>query len=554
MEALTISAANLDAIERNLGAVANELSGVISNVTAVNSQVNDVQSKVDSLNDEVKNLVKEIRETTIITNARQSIMYNNSLIEKKFGYYDVVRRQTEALLEAMQHSNLNLKALESLRQNILLNNPNYWLANAMLAFISWAMDDRETTELEVNNALKKDREKTSIFFALVNLELKRTDASLHWLEKYLSYVNPLCVDSDFATVLDLIVFGEFGPQARTMIMDKIDEWFKRLNSNLEIQKKQIDFFTDYIMSQEETEITMPYLEGRTPDIVVLKNNLAITSSYSNVLNNLDTILYQDKGAKKVTDVLRDLIYEYETKEQVYMKDNLKNNLIIACNGDCEEAAKLYEKQEKVFDEKIDFLSMLSNIIVYKELYKVSNETQKLALSLMSRYIIDAYERRNKKIDLNSVHLVVQGFATRTENGEFNEQIKNELNNYLHEIYDKDDKDLIIALLIINILGIVGIFVTLNSKILSMLLIVILLAGNLLLFYKLNKRKSLRDKAIASARSLTTQELEKVFAEVVDYRNIIKEDMKQYDHLVQFLNNLKTQDYVAHTERNIEIGD
>ena len=86
MEALAISAANLNTIEENLGAVAKELSGVINNVSTVNDQVNKVESKVETLNDEVKSLVKEIRETTIITNARQSIMYNNSEIEKKYGF------------------------------------------------------------------------------------------------------------------------------------------------------------------------------------------------------------------------------------------------------------------------------------------------------------------------------------------------------------------------------------------------------------------------------------------------------------------------------------
>lgn len=99
MEALAISAANLNAIEKNLGDVAKELTGVIVNVNDVNDQVNKVEEKVSTLNDEVKNLVKEIRETTIITNARQSIMYNNEQIEKKYGYYDQVRRTTESLID-----------------------------------------------------------------------------------------------------------------------------------------------------------------------------------------------------------------------------------------------------------------------------------------------------------------------------------------------------------------------------------------------------------------------------------------------------------------------
>ena len=111
MDALAISAANLDTIEKNLGAVADELTGVISNVTDVNEKVSTVENKVANLNTEVKNLVKEIRETTIITNARQSIMYNTNQIEKKYGYFDQVRRTTESLLDAVENSSIRINSL-----------------------------------------------------------------------------------------------------------------------------------------------------------------------------------------------------------------------------------------------------------------------------------------------------------------------------------------------------------------------------------------------------------------------------------------------------------
>ncbi len=555
MEALTISAANLDAIEKNLGAVANELSGVIGNVRNVNNQVNNVEEKVASLNDEVKNLVKEIRETTIITNARQTIMYNNEMIQKRFGYYDQVRRKTESLIEVSLNSNISVEALVNLKHDLLLNNPNYWLSNALAALTSWMLDDRANTEIELNNAMKKDVKKTSIFFALVNLKLGRTSSSLNWLDKYLSMQNPLSIDKDFVTILDLVAIGEFGSDARISVLNKINDWFKRLNSDREISKKQVDLFTDYIKMYEETDIVMPYLDTRTSDIHVLKNNLAITSSYLNVFNNLKEIVYKSKSNKTYEHVLKDLIYEYEEQEQVYQKDNLMNNLIIQCNGNRDEAQRLYDKQEQVYDAKTDLITMLSNIVLYKDSYKVSNETQKIALSLVSKYILEAYEIRNSKIDLNPFAITIKDFNAMTSDGKNGDQIKIDIEKYLHDTYDKEDKDLIIALLIINILGIVGIFVTLNSKLLSTILILILVVGNLVLFLKMNKRKNTRNKAFLSARNLMFSELEKVMAETVDYKNMINDDMTYYTELLTFLKTLNPDDYIAHSDgRNISIGD
>ena len=139
MEALAISAANLDIIENNLGAVAKELNGVVSNVNYMNNHVSEVESKVQSLNNDIQNMMQEIRENTIITNARQTIMYNNQEIEKKFGYYDHVRRVTLSIIDAIKYSSIQTDTLKKLREDILLNNPNYWLTNALAALASLAV-------------------------------------------------------------------------------------------------------------------------------------------------------------------------------------------------------------------------------------------------------------------------------------------------------------------------------------------------------------------------------------------------------------------------------
>lgn len=555
MEALTISAANLDTIERNLGAVANELSGVINNVSSVNTQVNKVEEQVATLNDEVKNLVKEIRETTIITNARQSIMYNNAEIEKKYGYYDKVRRTTESLMDAIENSNISIASLINLKEELILHNPNYWLANALASLTSWVLNDRENTEKELNNALKKDVKKTSLFFCLINHKLGRTTTSINWLKKYLSEEDPTNLDRDFITIIDLVTTGSFGNEAKKIVLDKVDVWFNRINSNSQIQAKQLSFWEEYISSKEESDIRMPYLEIYTPDISILKNNLTISSSYLNVLSELESITYSNKSNKKINEVLNNLIYEYETNEQKYQLDNLKNNLIISCNGNREEAERLFKKEQSVYEEETDLLTLLSNIIIYKELYKVSSETQKLALALMKNYIINVYEAKNKKIDNNTFNIVIGEFTTTTTDGTNGNEIKSEINTYINNKFNSEDKDLIITLLIINIVGIIGIFITLNNKILSTILILIIIVGNIILFYKLNKRNALRNLEKNKMKTSLWNSTEKVLAETIDYKNMQKEDEQHYYELINFLSNLKADNYInSNNERNINIGE
>ena len=121
------------------------------------------------------------------------------------------------------------------------------------------------------------------------------------------------------------------------------------------------------------------------------------------------------------------------------------------------------------------------------------------------------------------------------------------------MFNEDDKDLILILIIINILGIIGIFITLNNQILSTILIVILVLGNAILLGKLNQRSKYRTLAKNKQRETITNILEKVLAETMDYTNMLNEDFTYYNKLQLFLNNLETRNYTkSNEERNIKI--
>lgn len=554
MDALTISAANLNTIEKNLGAVADELSGVVSNVSTVTNQVNKVESQVATLNNEVKNLVKEIRETTIITNARQSIMYNNEQIEKKFSYYDKVRRTTESLLDAITNSAISRRSLYSLNQNILLNNPNYWLSNALVAVSSWILNDKANTDREVKNALKKDEKKTSLFFAFINLKLNREDAAMNWLKKYLSLQNPLELDKDFITVLDIMSSGILGTSARDLILNKIGEWFERLKNDTTINKRQEDIWNSFISDNEDTSLYMPYLDAHARNISILKHNLITTSSYHNVLSRLEKLMTTSTPPKSIDDILNSLIYDYESKEQAFQLDNLRNNLIIACNGDTAKASELYKKQEAIYHDKVDLITILSNIVIYDTEYNVSHETKKIALTLVKDYIIETYINRNKTINRNSITIDINNFTTEIKEID-RDKINSEINAYVEKEFPIDDKNITLILLVLNILGIIGIFITLENRFLTILLIAVLLIGDVALMLKSSNQNKTRNTAKATLQTNISSTIESVLAEITDYQNLLTGDEVEYNKLISYLNALQTRNYVKNNEeRNINIGE
>lgn len=555
MEALTISPANLNVIEQNLGKVASELNGVVNNVSDVNQHVNEVENKVNDLNSEIKGLIKDIKETTILTNARQAIMYNNELIDKKYGYYDNVRRNTLSILDACLNSNIRITSLIKLRDNILLNNPNYWLANALCALTSWLLDDKENANKEMINALKKDAEKTSLFFSLVNLKLGRTQTSINWLNKYLSYETPLKLDKDFITLLDLVSSGLFGDEAKNILLNKIDGWFRILNNETAIKDKQVNTWYDYFQSDKKIDIILPIYRSYGTEAGILEENLAVGEAIGRFNGYLDDVINLDSSNKTIDDVLHDLVYEYEGKEQVFQKDNLLNNLIIQCNGDRDEAMRLYKKQEDVFDDKTDLLSLFTAMVLHKDNFHVSNDTRRIALSFVKQYILEALNKFKDTIIDHDYKIQVGDFTTFSKDGKNIDKIREDANTFIASKFDVDDKDLILTLIVIDIVGIIGLFITRNGGILNILLIIALILSNLFLFIKLSKRSRIREIARQNMKNNLFNSLDQILAEMVDYSDVIKDDMETYDIIVTKLNNMVTTNYMASNgERNIDVGD
>lgn len=552
MEALAISAANLDTIEKNLGAVATELSGVINNVNSVNGEINKVENKVNELNDEIKSLVKEIRETTIINNARQNIMFNNDQINKKYGYFDIVRRRVESLIDAVENSAINKDSLVKLREDLLLNNPNYWLSNALSSLISWILNDKENTYKELNNALKKNKQKTSLFFCLINLRFKRKSTSLNWLNNYLNNEDPTNLSSDFITVLDLVSNNSFGNEGKQIIINKISVWFKRLASDNQINSEEVNKWINYINKMEDDNINLPYLSILSDESVILKNNLEITSSYKNMLNKLKSITMKKTDSKKVDEVINNLIYEYESEEEIFKKDNLKNNLIIECNGDREKALEIFENEQNIYSEKVNLIQLLNNIVIYSERYKVCDETIKFSLSLIKNSILTAYEVINKNIIEPSIKINIDDFSANYDD-KMNTESK--INSYLDNKIKSQTKNIITYFGIINIICILLMFITFSNRLICLIVLSFLLITDIYFIYKIVQENNNIKIIKQNKKNDINIALEKGFAEITDYNNILNENKKYYEDIKLFLNNMDVTNYIkSNNERNIIVGE
>ena len=182
----TISAANLSFIERNLGAIHQDLELIDSGVGTVNNNVKVVYSEIEALAQEFHDFVQIQVKANAKSNAQQQLIWIRQEMEKKFGHYDIVRRTTTGILQADDLGIVKKDTISNATEELMISTPGYWLAPCLVALAAWINDQPELADRALREGIKRNDEKTSLFFALICRRADRKQAALKWTQRYLA--------------------------------------------------------------------------------------------------------------------------------------------------------------------------------------------------------------------------------------------------------------------------------------------------------------------------------------------------------------------------------
>ena len=92
----------------------------------------------------------------------------------------------------------------------MISTPGYWLAPCLVALAAWINDQPELAEKAIKEGIKRNDEKTSLFFALICRRADRKEACLKWTQRYLANQDEENLDRKTIIVLDAFASGLFG--------------------------------------------------------------------------------------------------------------------------------------------------------------------------------------------------------------------------------------------------------------------------------------------------------------------------------------------------------
>lgn len=379
-------------LERAIGSMHRDLAVQID---GVGSEVGQVRGDLAMTKDELAALRREFEEY-VQTAARQANVQESTTVvgnlraelERQFGHYGVVRRTSTGILQAFDVGNVTNKVVSQVSEELMIQTPRYWLAPAIVALAAWSRDDQEVAEKSVREAFSRDKNKTSLFFALILRRQGRLDEALRWLRHYLTSLDPLALGREFSVILEATSYDAFGPAGQALLSEVMTRWCAELRTRSEIVEDQIQTWIRELGTNREMLDANEYttIARYAPDWSTFATQLEQASALPVIIDKYETIKAFDAPIPSslediLDEILDTLTEEFDEEELPLRREVLYHEAVIETRGDLDLARDRGDHLQKALEERIDVVSMQTRAAMTPELLGVGTQTQRIAIGV-----------------------------------------------------------------------------------------------------------------------------------------------------------------------------
>ena len=560
-----ISYADLSIINSALRSISSNMDGVHSELGTLNFKQDQLESELVKLADAFADFVEaDLKHKSLqLAETRQGNLKQD--LQIRFGYYAEVRRMATGILQGVDTGVVSDDTLKFTTEEVMIKAPGYWLAPALVALAAWVRSDKSTNEKALNEALKRDDYKTTLFFMLVMRRLTRNDASLKWLERYFMHQNPHNLDREFIIILEAVTTGVFPPASRQLMMTNVKNWLDQLTQGdtfINEQKSQWVKFFEAMGPLSDGKY--PLLEKFSPNWNALENSLKEAKTHDVLNSHFKSIISSSadfsKGVKVQLDEILSLLVTNFDDEELPLQEQVRfNQLIIQMDGDKAAAQAIMDAEKHIFEEQVDFLQLLTNASFNPELSGATKVTQALAVSISQPWIVEAHDtftaQSRNKIP-QTVELAIDDFKTSTKDGSDENELVNKQEAFYQNVLDTELGKLsfpfagVIIGALVCLLG----FWAFSLHVIAG--IVGLGIGGVLIWNAINnhnKAKKQITENVEERKRKAKEVLRGCIAETVDYRKEHTTEDSNAEKLRQLLTSITPEDFSSvskETARNI----
>ena len=567
--------------EADLSGITNELAAIHGNLDVLDSNIHILHNNIGYVNDEVTKLAQQFQDFVVkdimgkrLLQAETKLVKIRQELEKKYGHYDIVRRTTTGILQADDLGIVKKNTITNATEELMISTPNYWLAPCLVALAAWINDQPELAEKALKEAIKRNDEKTSLFFALVCRRAERKIACLKWTQRYLSNQDEESLDRKTVIVLDAYASGLLGADTEGVIYRQMDEWLTHLSDKPGFIEQQTQQWSEAIQLKRKKidASSYTYLKKYSPTWPVLEDILEGANLHGEIFNYFTNIFNQEPSSETIKaqldEILTSLVTDFDDEELPLRKEEKFEQFIVDFKGDEQRATQNMQIEETAFSTHKDFTQLLTDAAMKPESSHSSVSTQKFAVALSRDWISNAYNdliAQNRMKIPNEIQLKVGNFIDQTTDG----QNENELISKFNAMIDKEKAAALAQCELTKfdeyclygggIIAAMGLGMAISGSV--FLGIIAVVAGIGLISNHFTKKK----KAEAAKETVNTQYEERrnsgigiirgALAEVVDFRSEFATKDAESQNVIDFLSQISPEQYVrkiADTNRRIRM--
>lgn len=575
-EITSIHPADLRRIETELGNIHENLEVVYEGVDNVNDNVKVVYDEIGQLANDFHQFVAGQMMANRLNQAETRLVKIRQELEKKYGHYDIVRRSTTGILQANDLGFVKKDTISNATEELMISTPNYWLAPCLVALAAWINDQQELADKAAKEAIRRDDEKTSLFFALVCRRADRKDACLKWTKRYLENQDEEKLDRKTIIILDAFASGLLGADSEGVVSSQIDTWLGRLTSKPGFVEQQMEQWSEAINLKRKpvSDTSYTYLRSYSHTWPVLEDILEGAMLHADILEYFMDIFEKEVSTDSVKaqldEILDSLVTDFDDEELPLRKSERFEQYVVDFNGDEKRAQQNMDIEQTAFETTKDFTQLLTDAAMKPESSHASASTQKFAIALTKEWIINAYNdiiAKNRMKIPNEIEINVDTFNAVTTDG----RNEDELISDFEKLVDYEKKSAINMVSMsgfevfclyggaaIAVIGLILLFT--GSRLYGLMAII---AGAGLMINHFSKKKAIEtrrdniEEQFRNKRESGKQIIRAALAEVVDYRAEYAEKDGESQKVIDYLENISPGQFIrklSGTSRRINVNN
>ena len=566
MEKVQLPEADLRGIEFKLQNIQTQINFVNLNLNKVDNNIDNLHAQINALSEQIATFERKQMLENRLGQAETKIVKIRQEIENKFGHYAKIRRLTTGILQGTDLGIIKKETISNVTEKTMISTPGYWLAPCLVALSAWISDDKDLADKAVKEAIKRNDEKTSLFFGLICRRANRKAASLKWFQRYLENQDSRHLDRKAVIVIDAFVSGLLGADSESLISQQISKWIEEIMNEGNSMEQQMEQWKNTIALKKPYEVNLdyPYLEKYSTTWSLLKEIMKGAKLHNNLYNYFKNIFdkkhIKEPLKKELDRILDDLVTNFDAEEIPLRKQEKFEQFVINYKGDENQAQTSMRIEETAFKDDKDFMQLLTDASMKPESSKASVSTQKFAIAISKEWIEAAYTdliAENRAKIPHEIEILIGTFRGKTQNGENENELISEFSNHnekekeqeleKYKLTSYDNFFLYGGALI----GILGLFM-LSTVVMGIFGII---AGiGMILHY--NSIKKSKEANYQRTKDLFAERLEKgiiiiraIMAETVDFREEFSKTDAESEKVLDFLRDIHPEQYINKLDSN-----